>query len=1003
MGFSRGADWGIWDLHVHTPASLVNHYGGDNDAAWNRFIDELEALPNDVRVIGINDYWFLDGYRRVLAEKSSGRLANLDAIFPVLEMRIEQFGGTTNHLSRVNLHVLFDPDLGVDTIEQQFLNRLSGQFKLLPEAEGATWSGAITRESLTALGQQIKATVPKEHLPQYGSDLMEGFNNLNVSIGPVQDLLNESFLRGRTLLGIGKAEWSQIKWTDQSIASKKSIINRADFVFTAFQDVSRWADDVDSLRASGVTHKLFDCSDAHYFSDATQNERLGQCLTWVNSQPSFAGLVHALKEFDHRVFVGLEPRALARIRKHPERFIERVSVKSSDPETHSVFNYEVPLNSGFVAVVGNKGQGKSALLDCIALAGNSSRTDEFAFLNARRFLSAGNRSAREYAATLRWASGAERSVPLDHGHDHAAPVSVEYLPQRFVERVCSADPASEDADDFERELREILFTHIPENLRAGERTFDGLLALKTQTGRERVAELRAQLVDLVGAYERIAAFRSSVRIDDVEARLQLKEQEIQAAEEALAEAATEATSNADSGVEDTEAQIILAQQDELRSKRAQVASEAADVERRTATHRQDALRMETLLTRAGRLRTDADSLNAEVRAIVENRGGLTSLVRVDIDEAGHSTWLEQNAAAIVELRSRASSLGQEFTDLEDQIFQADQWLATRNSARELARQKLIQLGERVDALRGNQFDPESEQGLLALRAQVEAAPTQMNEARDRLITKAKEIRDALEAQRDAVESLYAPASDFIAQSEVVSRADLQFKAELRVNNRWGTLSAVVDGRKSPDLPGWMNGLAERIPSTDWPDNEAELRGLLARLESERGQAGGEYRNPASTLRAASTLEELLGAILGLEWLEVRFGLTGEGLPLSLLSPGQRGLVLALFYLVVDRRTTPLLLDQPEENLDNATIANVLVPALHEAAGRRQTIVVTHNANLAVVGDADQVIHCTADNRIFSVTSGFIAELDVAQVTVDVLEGTLPAFDNRRAKYQFVSK
>lgn len=141
------------------------------------------------------------------------------------------------------------------------------------------------------------------------------------------------------------------------------------------------------------------------------------------------------------------------------------------------------------------------------------------------------------------------------------------------------------------------------------------------------------------------------------------------------------------------------------------------------------------------------------------------------------------------------------------------------------------------------------------------------------------------------------------------------------------------------------------------------------------------------------------SMFDLSWLEVRFGLTGDGLPLSQLSPGQRGLVLALFYLVVDRRTSPLLLDQPEENLDNETIAAKLVPAIHEAAGRRQTIVVTHNANLAIVGDADQIVHCQMNDRRFAVSSGSIAELDVAKFALNVLEGTKPAFDNRRHKYE----
>ena len=70
---ARGAAWRIWDLHVHTPASFEQGYGGDNDEVWEKYIDELEKLPEEMKVIGINDYWFLDGYKRVREAKEAGR------------------------------------------------------------------------------------------------------------------------------------------------------------------------------------------------------------------------------------------------------------------------------------------------------------------------------------------------------------------------------------------------------------------------------------------------------------------------------------------------------------------------------------------------------------------------------------------------------------------------------------------------------------------------------------------------------------------------------------------------------------------------------------------------------------------------------------------------------------------------------------------------------------------------------------------------------------------
>src|SRR5258706_1940650 len=107
MNYPQGSEWRKWDLHVHTPASIKQSYGGNNDAAWDAFLKDLEKLPAEFKVIGINDYIFIDGYRRVKTEKAKGRLKNIDLILPVIELRIDKFGGTSSPLRRVNFHIIF--------------------------------------------------------------------------------------------------------------------------------------------------------------------------------------------------------------------------------------------------------------------------------------------------------------------------------------------------------------------------------------------------------------------------------------------------------------------------------------------------------------------------------------------------------------------------------------------------------------------------------------------------------------------------------------------------------------------------------------------------------------------------------------------------------------------------------------------------------------------------------------------------------------------------------
>ena len=78
MSNFRGSEWRKWDLHIHTPASIVHEYSaGANGDVWEKYINELENLPKHIKVLGINDYWFIDGYEKVLEYKSNGRLNNI--------------------------------------------------------------------------------------------------------------------------------------------------------------------------------------------------------------------------------------------------------------------------------------------------------------------------------------------------------------------------------------------------------------------------------------------------------------------------------------------------------------------------------------------------------------------------------------------------------------------------------------------------------------------------------------------------------------------------------------------------------------------------------------------------------------------------------------------------------------------------------------------------------------------------------------------------------------
>ncbi|HZT96874.1 MAG TPA: AAA family ATPase [Chloroflexota bacterium] len=132
-----------------------------------------------------------------------------------------------------------------------------------------------------------------------------------------------------------------------------------------------------------------------------------------------------------------------------------------------------------------------------------------------------------------------------------------------------------------------------------------------------------------------------------------------------------------------------------------------------------------------------------------------------------------------------------------------------------------------------------------------------------------------------------------------------------------------------------------------------------------------------------------------------YTLTYDKLDIERLSPGLRGIVLLLLYLAVDRsESDPLIIDQPEENLDPESIYTELVRLFRDASRRRQIIMVTHNSNLVVNTDVDQVIvaHCDhlEEGKLppLEYLSGGLEDPDVRQAVCDVLEGGAEAFRQR---------
>jgi AAA domain, putative AbiEii toxin, Type IV TA system len=193
------------------------------------------------------------------------------------------------------------------------------------------------------------------------------------------------------------------------------------------------------------------------------------------------------------------------------------------------------------------------------------------------------------------------------------------------------------------------------------------------------------------------------------------------------------------------------------------------------------------------------------------------------------------------------------------------------------------------------------------------------------------------------------------------------------------------------LPAWEHGAS------------AEVAEAMASFREEHDQHFVEQAKvPASDVQAfRKWAAEVSTWLNSTDHISVKYSVKYDGVDIEQLSPGTRGIVLLLLYLAVDQSDDrPLIIDQPEENLDPKSIFDELVGRFVETRHRRQIIIVTHNANLVVNTDAEQVIVAQAGahrpGRLpeMTYTSGGLENPVIRRQVCEILEGGQHAFEER---------
>lgn len=273
---------------------------------------------------------------------------------------------------------------------------------------------------------------------------------------------------------------------------------------------------------------------------------------------------------------------------------------------------------------------------------------------------------------------------------------------------------------------------------------------------------------------------------------------------------------------------------------------------------------------------------------------------------------------------------------------------------------------------------------------------------DNLILKRKEIIEKIydyhNSNCEVLKKIYLPIEERLKNVLELMEEKISFTVQVVVDpNLNDKILNQIDQRYNGFFSSKQSGasnLKSLIEETKFNEKES----VISFIEDIFSKVTDDYDSIDGILR--DKVLEFYNYIGSMDYLKSQYTLRLGGKDLKQLSPGERGIVLLIFYLSLSKSNIPLIIDQPEDNLDNQSVYSKLVPCIKSAKKNRQIIIVTHNPNIAIACDSEQIIYCEIDKKTNAISylSGSIENDDIRKKVVDILEGTMPAFDLRRQKY-----
>jgi len=353
----EGSSWRKWDMHIHTPDTYLNNqFTAENgDDVWETYLKKIEAV-DDIKVLGITEYFSVDAYKKVLEYKKDGRLGNIELLIPNVELRLLP---VTKTETPINFHILFAPEI-IEDLETLFFSQLKVQYKDDPYT--------CTRRDLIRLGRAYRGNQNLEE----STALEEGVNQFKVELTLLRNIFNASQrLQKYSLKGVSNSSNDGNSGIQHSslATTRQEIYRFADFIFSGNPSDRKYFIGQGVDKKEKIVNDYGSLKPCLHGCDAHQNSKICKPdkdrYTFIKADTTFEGLKQIIYEPEHRVYIGETAPILPPLR------IEDIMLKFP---LGSKFEGEVFCLSGeknitlspyFTCIIGGRGTGKSTLLNII--------------------------------------------------------------------------------------------------------------------------------------------------------------------------------------------------------------------------------------------------------------------------------------------------------------------------------------------------------------------------------------------------------------------------------------------------------------------------------------------------------------------------------------------------------------------------------------------------------------------------------------------------------------